>query len=834
MNTTFEQWYEDNYHRLTGSGIWLRGGEINTIPPALWEGAELRVLIARLSTSWDVAHSYTHKMLYEIIRSVDHTYVDMSFLPPPRDGKILGAEGVPWLLGTSSKRGGGGFDVVAFSNSIVQEIVNLPIVLERSGIPLGKAERCGREEVPLVILGGANALFCGALAGDDPLVDGIFVGESAGTIRELFSTIREGKKRGLKKREILGLLEGIDGFYQPDGKRRTTKHVERILSSGNLPANPPMMHEGDQVGRVQIPISEGCPCFCSFCAEGWSRKPYREYDPDAVEQAALAMKVSQGASEAELYSFNYSMHSRFYEILQRLSRDFSTVKVTSQRFDQIADDPSLLQFLHAIGKTSITCGLEGISARMRRYLHKSIDEHQLRASLSILIRSPIRELKIFLIATGLENGEDYAEFRELLAWINQTMQSAGRTPRIIFSLTPLVRFPFTPLEREDAPEPRVLHGIIHQIGRLVRSHELEFRTSAELNEYYLSQILVRARNPELLDIVHQVCAATRYVYYRDVPDEFIAALKTALDQAGIPQAALLKGIDRRDGNHPSIHIGVDDAFLEYSSKKAGRFIDEGYCLGSYEREGKCLACGACKDGPTRQRVVAQREKPLLSASLFKQQLKERRASVCRIGFLVSIEEGRRGIPRQVVGAAIARAAMKSQPSLVPLYQGFAEARLEAMYGTSWISGSEVVTLQFAAEARQMIDGHGPLVDSMNEELKGWCRVEAIIDSGQVAGCSLTFASPFRPDPGEACRQLQLKYTLLKKSPGHYEFSFAPQSIRKNIVSALGIREVDGQTILWLDPGSKFDLKQFMALAFKDVEPEKRVRIGIGAAIRLNG
>lgn len=233
-------------------------------------------------------------------------------------------------------------------------------------------------------------------------------------------------------------------------------------------------------------------------------------------------------------------------------------------------------------------------------------------------------------------------------------------------------------------------------------------------------------------------------------------------------------------------------------------------------------------------MVAQREKPLVSASLFKQQLKERRASVCRIGFLVCIEERRRGIPRQVVGAAIARAIMKSQPSLVPLYQGFVEARLEAMYGTSWISGSEVVTLLFAAEARQTIVGHGPLVGSMNEELKGWCRVEAIIDPAQVAGCTLTFASPFKSDPGEACRQLQLKYTLLKKSHGHYEYSFAPQSIRKNIVAALGTREVDGQTTLWLEPGSKFDLGQFLALAFKDVEPENRVRIGIGAEIRLKG
>ncbi|HEX2956550.1 MAG TPA: radical SAM protein [Chitinispirillaceae bacterium] len=835
MDATFEQWYEENYHRLTGSGVWMRGGEINTLSPSMWEGAELRVLISRLSTSWDVSHSYTHKMLYEIISSINNVYVDMSFLPPPKDGKVFEAEGVPWFLGTSSKRGGSGFDVLAISNSIVQELVNLPIMLSKSGIPLSKTERCEREDVPLVILGGANALFCGTFAGEDSFVDGIFVGESAALIRKLFSTIRDARRDGVKKCAVLEMLGSIDGFYQPERKKTTTKHIESVLSKDNLPTTLPLMYEGDQVGRVQIPISEGCPCFCSFCAEGWSRKPYREYDPDAIEKAALAMKVSLGASEAELYSFNYSMHSRFYEILQRLSRDFSTVKVTSQRFDHIADDPALLQFLHAIGKTSITCGLEGISSRMRRYLHKSIDEKKLRSSLSILIRSPIRELKIFLIATGLENEEDYDEFREFLTMINQMMQSAGRKPRIIFSLTPLVRFPFTPLEYEDAPEPKVLHEIVHQIERLVRCRNLEFRTSAELNEYYLSQILVRAQNQNLLNVFYEVCTKTGYVYYRDVPDEFIVELKATLDQLEISQADLLKGIDRNANTLQPVNIGVDYAFLRYSSEKAAQFNDEGYCLGSYESEGKCLACGACKDDQMRQRVVAQREKTPLSSESFKKQIRDRNASVCNISFLINIEDSCRGIPRQVIGAAIARALMVRQPELVPLYRRFVDAQLETMHGLSWISGSEVITLQLTAGAQQLISGNENLIDLMNEELKGWGKVINVIDDpAQIAGCSFTLVSTFKSDPGEFCRYHQLKHTLLKKSSGNYEYSFVPQSIKKNIVTSLKTIERDGLTTILLEPGSKFDLKQFIALTFKGVDPEMQVRIEINADIRLKG
>ncbi len=138
--------------------------------------------------------------LYEIIGSCGETYVDMSFLPPPKDGQIFRDEGVPWLLGTSSKRAGSSFDVVAFSNSIVQELVNIPIVLERSGIALSKKARYECEDTPIIILGGANALFSSALAGEESFVDGIFIGESAEKIMEIFSLIRDAKREGYRKR----------------------------------------------------------------------------------------------------------------------------------------------------------------------------------------------------------------------------------------------------------------------------------------------------------------------------------------------------------------------------------------------------------------------------------------------------------------------------------------------------------------------------------------------------------------------------------------------------------------------------------------------------------
>lgn len=60
----------------------------------------------------------------------------MAFLPPERDEKLLLDAAVPLLTGTTSKMPAGAFDVIAISNSVLQELINLPAMLQFSGLPL--------------------------------------------------------------------------------------------------------------------------------------------------------------------------------------------------------------------------------------------------------------------------------------------------------------------------------------------------------------------------------------------------------------------------------------------------------------------------------------------------------------------------------------------------------------------------------------------------------------------------------------------------------------------------------------------------------------------------
>src|SRR3954470_24394391 len=101
----YSDWYERRQPSLSGHGLWLRGGEWNTLPAPELERRKLRVLITRMSTYLDTSESFTHPLLYQALASDPEVYPDMAYLPPPRDGVIMAEDGVPWLLGTQSKLG---------------------------------------------------------------------------------------------------------------------------------------------------------------------------------------------------------------------------------------------------------------------------------------------------------------------------------------------------------------------------------------------------------------------------------------------------------------------------------------------------------------------------------------------------------------------------------------------------------------------------------------------------------------------------------------------------------------------------------------------------------
>ncbi|MBU6391835.1 MAG: radical SAM protein, partial [Planctomycetes bacterium] len=741
--------------------LWLKGGEPNTMDPALFTQAEVRFLICRLSTYRDVSTSISHSLIAQIAQEVEDIFTDFAFLPPPKDVEVMTASKIPLWVGTTTKEPPCAFDVLGISNSFVLELLNLPKLLHFSGIPLFKNERMLRPDIPLIVLGGASAAVTSVLHGpikaqgfgdNYGLVDAVFIGEGEFSVKQFLEIVKKGKSSGLSKSEILRTCHGkVDGFYEPDKyehsykvvvhnrsavqetpEEANNKQAETLVNyrltnkpilyhdrkNENTPSlsppsqgrkdevkNPflreeylieiapkepyvsypvksatvyeldqmrtlesgPLWYEAESVGIGSLQISNGCPCFCAFCAESWERKPYRERSLSKLLEAMRSAKAHQGLDTINFLSFNFNTHAELYPMILSFYREIANISLKSQRFDLLSNDRFLAEVLQIIGKTTISCGMEGISERLRRYLHKNLTEEQIYKACEFLFEKGIRELKIFLICTGLEQVEGFLEFRKFVKRLENLKSMSNSTVRIIFSLTLLYYPPHTPLQFhsciaaiEDTKKIR------REIERICKFNGMEFRESASYEETWLMQLLAmgdRRLTPALI----RSSITDNFFYYNAAPKQVIKKWQTYLMELGLSAWSYFRPKEK-DHIFPwdDINLGITKKFLWEEYERSIQFTEREYCLGRPQVDARCLGCGACPT-PAHIKKITQHEisQPFLLEELHRISESKRNKLILRV--VVEIEPALRLAPKRFIGVATARALMLAMPEIVPYY-----------------------------------------------------------------------------------------------------------------------------------------------------------------------
>ena len=469
-------------------------------PP--WEGAERRILIVRLSPARDVDRSTPHLVLFsECRRALPEAFLDFAFFPDKRDRELLAAESFPFFYGLASGRGAVEFDLVLVSNAFALELLNLPWLFSTSGMPpssylraRARAEAAARGEAgpPLVILGGSNAAAAGSLllpgtgdeASADCLVDGIFFGEGEGAIGELASLLTE---PGHQASARLGAAENVEGLWLALSGSPVVSRTVRPFPPPALPW--PLLNTAES-STARLQVTAGCPGFCSFCFEGWDRRPYREVPLDELLLEARKLRARSGAETLEVYSFNFNTHERVFELLFELNRIFRRVNLMSQRLDILARTPGLVRAELAADKRSFTLGVEGISARMRAYYRKGLSEGDLELLLDRLLVPGVRELKLFYIIAGTESVRDLDEFASFAAGLKARKAASAPGLRILVSAGYLSRLPFTPLQHAPlALDESVLRRISGPLKSACDRNGIEFRLASRFDEYAIGQLL---------------------------------------------------------------------------------------------------------------------------------------------------------------------------------------------------------------------------------------------------------------------------------------------------------------------------------------------------------
>lgn len=809
-HTDHRAWFQANRQHLTGGGLWLAGAEPNRLPASAWDERPFRVLITRLSSWQDTLESFTHTLIYRILAEVDGICPDMAWLPPARDAQLFEEAGIPWMVG-GLHRDARAYDVLSVSNALVQELVNLPQMLEKSGIPLSLTERLDREDLPLVVMGGANALQSSAVWGPEALIDVVFLGEEPETIQEFFALVRDGKKNGLKKREIRETLREIPGVFLPDDPKPATKKFHKRTPDLNrfLPTSPVPVADG-VAGTGTVQVSEGCPWFCSFCAESWSRKPYREVPGDDVLQWARTLKREQGLSHLDLYSFNFNTYGPIRPLVAKLLEEFPTIGLKSQRFDALARDPGFVELLRIAGKTSITCALEGISTRMRAFLQKDLSDKDLDRSFDVLLRTRLRELKIFVIATGHENEEDLAEFKATLLAVKAKLARAPTKPRIMVSATPLVRFPWTPLEFDTMPDPKTLSRSVGFIKNVAVQAGFEFRGAAETAESWMSQVLVRARTPLILEAARAACEKTGFVFRLGVPEEFMVAFREELEAREISEEEALRGVDPSESvPWDSLEPGVDRAFVVKQWFDCEQFLQIKVCMGLDGLNGKCHSCGSC-DKDERKFLITHRDDPMPDLDKLAARIKAVRASETPLPLTVRLFAASRSLPMDLIHSRLARAFMMAFPELTPVYRRFDPHGRKEDSDACLATGLETLTPVFLREGtervRQILSNPEELA-KVNAEfaLYGEILPDTVVST---EGSRWLLRTPYRPQPGKYLAARGLKH-ILKRVDGRQVFEMPKDSLKKKLILSLTQSETDGLFVLELDAGPKFELREFL-------------------------
>ncbi len=515
--------------------------------------------------------SFTHFLLFaEVRRALPEAFVDLAFFSPSSPESLAGLDSGRLLQD---------FDLVLLSNAYTLELVNLPWILQRSGLSLFAGER---EQGPILLLGGSNAMAAQAVIrpDGDSMVDGIFFGEGEGRVGEIVAALAHGQ--GGKRERLEAAAATGPGLWVAGSFRPVTKAVCRPAAS-SLPTTWPLL-DTSEAHTAYLQITYGCPAFCSFCFEGYDRKPYRELPAANLLATARALKAAQGAEEISLYSFNFNTHSEVFLLLLELHRLFDRVGLKSQRADILWQTPLLIEAEILAEKREFTLGIEGISERQRAFLHKSLSTDDVAALLERLLWAPIRRVKLFYILTGHETEADLAEFRAFVRWMREVWGTSRSRPRVIFSFGPLVRMPFTPLRHDrlfmDERHWRPLAGAVKSACDLAG---FEFRMAVDWPAYFVDQTLAMGGY-----WLHEplISLAQRGPYRLErLPREYWEALRTWMEERGHWNEAFL-GEKGPDYPFPLEFVQTDipPEFL-YRQYQEARGAGPGYCLGEGREEG---------------------------------------------------------------------------------------------------------------------------------------------------------------------------------------------------------------------------------------------------------
>ena len=393
---------------------------------------------------------------------------ERAFLPSAAEEKALARHSLP-LSTLESGCPLKDYDIVAFSLSYENDLLNVPSILSAGGVPPFRTDRAeSGGPWPLVLAGGFAASLNPEPTG--VFADAVVVGDGESAAESILD-LADPRPAEM---EYLKTLASIPGVYVPAGyipvylepsgsvpggggrlqaMNRQTGFPAIIaraaVSLSDYPPLPTVLAEDAELGRMAlVETSRGCPKMCGFCAAAHACPGFREmplpYVRAAVD-AAWPHRRKIGLIGAAVLDWPH-----FRDFSREVLARGGTVSPASVRADLV--DGEIAEILRRSGHRTVALAPECGSERLRTRVGKRVPDSEFFSAGKTLARAGIVSFKLYFLSgvPGAERDEEIdgtvgflERFREAVL---EECKAVGRMGTVTVVLSPFVPKPFTPMQ----------------------------------------------------------------------------------------------------------------------------------------------------------------------------------------------------------------------------------------------------------------------------------------------------------------------------------------------------------------------------------------------------